>query len=137
MWLTLLTEGFLPFSGSAILLPGLALLGWSIAALGIPLSFGWVCWLLVNLIASATIMLAFSYLWGSLAFWSPRGAEEISSSSLGLINQLKIFPLDGLGGVLVGGLLTFLPTGFIAWLSTHACGPWDGPSARARDLVSG
>ncbi|CAA9361036.1 MAG: hypothetical protein AVDCRST_MAG93-7655, partial [uncultured Chloroflexia bacterium] len=57
-----------------------------------------------------------SYLWGSLAFWSPRGAEEISSSSLGLINQLKIFPLDGLGGVLVGGLLTFLPTGFIAWL---------------------
>lgn len=116
MWLTLMTEGFLPFSGSAILLPGFGLLAWSITSLHMALSFTWIGWFVVNLIASATIMFAFSYLWGSLAFWAPRGAEEISSGALGLMNQLRIFPLDGLGTLLTGGLLTFLPTGFIAWL---------------------
>ncbi len=116
MWLSLLTEGFLPFSGSAILLPGFALLAWAIGTLGMALSAPWIGWLVLNIVASATIMLAFSYAWGSLAFWSPRGAEELSTGTLGLMNQLKIFPLDGLGAFMTTGLLTFLPTGFIAWM---------------------
>ena len=116
MWLALLTEGFLPFSGSAILMPGFALLVWSVVTLGMTISAAWLGWLVLNMVASGTIMLAFSYAWGSLAFWSPRGAEELSSGTLNLVNQLKIFPLDGLGVVLTTGLLSFLPTGFIAWM---------------------
>ena len=81
MWLALVTEGFLPFSSSAVLLPGFGLLAWAMASLDIALSLSFVGWFVLNIVASATIMLAFSYAWGSLAFWAPRGAEELSSGS--------------------------------------------------------
>jgi ABC-2 type transport system permease protein len=115
LWMTLLTEGFLPCSGSAILVPGIALIAWSVQSLDVSLSFAWFGWFLLNLLASTAIVLAFSYGWGSLAFWAPRSAEEISASSHSIVSQLKIFPLDGVGAVLAGGLLTILPAGFIAW----------------------
>jgi len=61
------------------------------------------------------VVVAFSFLWGSLAFWAPRAAEEISSSAVDLMVQLKAFPLDGLGPVPLAGLMTMLPVGFVAW----------------------
>jgi ABC-2 type transport system permease protein len=64
--------------------------------------------------------LAFSFLWGSLAFWAPRAAEEISSSATSLITNLKSFPLDGLGPLLLSGLLTIIPVGFVAWYPCRA-----------------
>jgi ABC-2 type transport system permease protein len=115
LWMALLTEGFAPFSDSAGLLLGIGLFAGSIRMLSLALSAGWVALLLVNLLASAVLVAAFLYLWSSLAFWAPRGAEEISSSALDLIEQLKSFPLDGMGPVLLGGLLTVVPSGFVAW----------------------
>ena len=38
-------------------------------------------------------------LWGSLAFWAPRAAEELNSSTFELSNQLAPFPLDGAAGI--------------------------------------
>jgi ABC-2 type transport system permease protein len=113
--MALLTEGFMPFSGSAILLPGCGLMLWAIHRLSLPVSPGWLALLALNLAASAGVALSFSFLWGSLAFWAPRAAEEISSSSVRLVYQLKSFPLDGLGPVLSGGLMMVLPVGFVAW----------------------
>ena len=75
----------------------------------------WLAALVVNLVASAAIVLAFNYLWGSLAFWAPRGAEEINSSSTHLLDGLKPFPLDGLGSAPLVGLLTVVPSGFVGW----------------------
>ncbi|HUS14397.1 MAG TPA: ABC-2 family transporter protein, partial [Chloroflexia bacterium] len=65
--------------------------------------------------ASSAVALSFSFLWGSLAFWAPRAAEEISTSSNRFMDNLKAFPLEGLAPVLVGGLVTVLPVGFVAW----------------------
>ena len=68
-----------------------------------------------NVVASCAVVLAFSYLWGSLAFWAPVAAEEISSRAFGFMYQLKAFPLDGLSSFLLAGMLTVLPVGFVAW----------------------
>jgi ABC-2 type transport system permease protein len=122
LWQSLLTEGFMPFSGGAELIPGLALMLWAAPRLGLPFpqSPAWGALLLLNLLASAVILLAFSYTWGSLAFWAPRTAEEISSSALRMMTQLKPFPLDGAGALLSGALLTVLPAGFVAWYPCRA-----------------
>lgn len=112
---SLLTEGFTPFSGSATLFPGIVLLIWAINGLALPISAGWLALFMINILSSVASVLAFSFLWGSLAFWAPRAAEEISSSATHLLEQLKSFPLDGLGIVLLSGLMTIVPVGVVAW----------------------
>ncbi len=118
--LSLMTEGFNPTFGLPTLIPGIALIVLALPHLALSLSAGW--WLLfgVNLIASTAIVLAFQFAWGSLAFRAPRAAEELSSSSMQLIVQLKAFPLDGLGGLLAGSLIFALPVGCVAWLPCRA-----------------
>lgn len=120
VWMTFLTEGFAPFSGSPMLVPGVALLVWSATEVALPASVGWWLAFAADLVASATIVLAFSFLWGSLAFWAPRAAEEISTSAMRMTDQLKGFPLDGLGAGARVGLLTAVPVGFVAWLPSRA-----------------
>lgn len=131
LWLALLTEGFTPVSGPTVVLPGLALVAWSLGRLGLAVTPGWLA-LLVNLVASAVIVLAFSFLWGSLAFWAPRGAEEISSSALRALGQVQSYPLDGIGAGLQAGLLSALPAGFVAWFPCRAL---LGLDPRRLDLV--
>lgn len=120
LWVALLTEGFMPFSGLPVLLPGLGMLAWAASKLALPMTPGWLALLALNLAASSAVVLSFSFLWGSLAFWAPRAAEEISSSSVTLLSQLKSFPLDGLSPLLTGGMLTLLPVGFVAWYPCRA-----------------
>lgn len=120
LWVALLTDGFTPFSGSSALIIGIALLCWATNLLAVPVGAGWIALLVMNLIASALIVLAFSFLWGSAAFWAPRAAEEISSSAVRLMSQLKSFPLDGLAPLLIGSLVTILPVGFVAWYPCRA-----------------
>jgi ABC-2 type transport system permease protein len=115
LWLSLVTEGFMPLSGSAILLPAAGLLWWAGHALGLDPGAGWWALFAIQVFASAAVATAFSFLWGSLAFWAPRAAEEISSSALRLVYQFSPFPLDGSGPLLLGGLLSVVPVGFVAW----------------------
>jgi ABC-2 type transport system permease protein len=129
LWVVLLTEGF-NLTGLASVLPGLGLLWWALAHLPVTITPGWLLLLLINVPASAVIVLSFSFLYGSLAFWAPRAAEEVSSASLQALDQLKSFPLDGAGAGLVGGLLTFLPAGFVGWFPCRALlGLDSGPAA--------
>jgi ABC-2 type transport system permease protein len=120
LWMTLVTEGFAPFSGAAELIPGLGLLAWSIAHGALAASPLSLSLLVLNVVASSAIALSFTFVWGSLAFWAPRAAEELNSSSWRLLNGLKSFPLDGVGSVLLGGLLTVVPAGFLAWYPSRA-----------------
>lgn len=120
IWVSLLTEGFTPCSGSSVLIAGIGLLVWAASRLPLAITPAWLALLGLNLAASSAIVMAFSFLSGSLAFWAPRAAEEISSSSTNLLTQLKAFPLDGLGPALLGCLLTVLPVGFVAWYPCRA-----------------
>jgi ABC-2 type transport system permease protein len=127
MWLTLLTEGFSPAAGLPVLVAGVLLLVWGTAASAASTSPAWLGMLALNLAASCLIVLSFAYVIGSLAFWAPRAAEEINSSSWQLITQLRSFPLDGVGPPLLGGLLTVVPAGFAAWYPSRALlglDPW-------------
>ena len=116
LWMGLLTEGFIPFSGCWSLLTGAGITAWAMVQLNTGFPAQW--WLLfgANLLASCTVALAFSFLWGALAFWAPAAAEEISSRAVGSLYQLKAFPLDGLSAVVLTGMLTVLPVGFVACL---------------------
>lgn len=120
LWMIFITEGFAPLSGLTGLIPGVLLFAWGLSGLQLELTIGWWAILLLNMFASATIMMSFSYIWGSLAFVAPRSSEEISSSVSRLLDQLKVFPLDGLGGMLLGSLLTIAPVGFVAWYPVQA-----------------
>ena len=115
MWVTLVTEGFSPCAGLPIFLPGLGLLGWATVQLGIQVTLVWLTFLLFNFLGSCLIVFAVSYVVGSLAFWAPRASEEINSSSWRLISELRTFPLEGVAPLLLGGLLTAVPIGFVAW----------------------
>lgn len=111
MWVLLLSEGFSPLSGSGLVISGgvlLALAGEGIGAFG-PAVF------VLNWAASVAIVVAFSYAWGSVAFWAPRAAEEINSSTMDMVDQLRAFPLDGLGPGMIGVLLSIVPVGLVAW----------------------
>lgn len=120
IWMALLTDGFAPFSGGLTLVPAVAVLVWATAQLGQAVTPGWLGLLALNVTASAAIALAYSYLWASLAFWAPRAAEEINTSTWRMLSQLSPFPLDGVAPVLLGGLLTAVPVGLLAWYPSRA-----------------
>ncbi len=120
IWMALLTDGFNPFGASGIFVSGLGLLLWALSHLTLNISPMWVVLLIVNLVASAVVVLSFAYFWGSLAFWAPRAAEEINTPSLHMLGQLKLFPLDGLSGFALSSLLTVAPVGFVAWYPSRA-----------------
>jgi ABC-2 type transport system permease protein len=119
LWQTIVSDGFTPFTGSARLVSGIVVLGWAMHALALPFDAAWIGLALAHLAAAVLITLSFSYLWGSFAFVAPRGAEEINSSSMRMLDQLNPFPLDGVGAVLAGSLLSFVPAGLLAWLPTR------------------
>jgi ABC-type uncharacterized transport system permease subunit len=116
LWQTIASDGFTPFSGSGQVFAGAAVLGYAIHALALPIDPAWLALALLHIASGAVIILAFAYIWGSLAFIAPRGAEEINSNTMRMLEQLKPFPLDGVGAFLMGGLLSFVPAGFLAWL---------------------
>jgi ABC-2 type transport system permease protein len=115
VWMVLLTEGFMPLSGCLPVFAGAGIMAWSLGQLGIPSSLGWWLWLTCYVAASCALVMALTFLWGSLAFWSPVGAEEASSNATRLVFGLSMFPLDGLGPLALGTLLTVMPVGFVAW----------------------
>jgi ABC-2 type transport system permease protein len=116
LWVTIASDGFTPFSGSGNFLAGAGVLIYASSTLGLEVDAAWLALLALHVASAAAIVLSFAYLWGSLAFIAPRGAEEINSETMRLLEQLKPFPLDGVGAVLVTGLLSAVPAGFLAWL---------------------
>jgi ABC-2 type transport system permease protein len=81
---------------------------------------GWLALCVCNLLASAAVLLSVSFFWGSLAFFAPRAAEEINTPLVRMFDHVKLFPLDGLSGTLLNGLLTVVPVGFVAWYPCRA-----------------
>lgn len=119
LWRTLLTEGFTPLDFWPTLTVGIVLLVWSTASQHVAVSAGWLGLLAVNLLASIVVQTSFLYAWGSIAFWAPRGAEEISSAAAGLLHGVS-FPLDPVPRVLRTVLVTAVPSGLLSWLPARA-----------------
>lgn len=120
VWVTLLTEGFIPASGSGVLVTGIILLCYAISKLHWTVTIGWILLLLASLVFSAVINLSYSLLWGSMAFYAPTAAEEVCTSIVDLFSTVRNFPLNGMGRVWQLILLSIIPVGFCAWYPTIA-----------------
>ncbi len=111
----LLTSGFMPFSGSANLLVGAALLGVAARRLALPASLPWIACLVFYLFLTLAVIIALSYLFATVAFWAPVAAEEISSYVINATGRISTYPLSGMPKALQWSLMTLLPTGLMAW----------------------
>jgi ABC-2 type transport system permease protein len=120
LWLSLVTEGFAPATGSGMFLPAVLLLGAAGQQLDLTITPAWCVLFVIEVLASILVVQAFEYAWASLAFWAPRAAEEINSRTWDLLHTLTPFPLDGLSGWALGGLLTVVPAGLVAWYPSRA-----------------
>jgi len=116
LWMQMLTEGFMPFSGSYGLILGLILTGIAVARLEIVLTPVWFLLLIYDVIIHMTLRLSQSALYGAATFWRPVACEEISSTIIDLHNQLGKFPLFGLPAWLMTILHTVMPIGLLAYL---------------------
>lgn len=119
LWRTLLTDCFTPFDFWPVLALGVTLMAVSLTRLYVAVSPGWVGLLALNLLASVVVHTSFLYTWGCVAFWAPRGAEEISSSAARLIGQVS-FPLDPVPRGLRAVLVSIVPSGLLSWFPARA-----------------
>ena len=130
LWKALAAEGFSPFDLLLTVALGAGTLIWAIARLPQTHHPLWFGALALNLAASICVFVSYQYLWGVLAFWSPRGAEEVNTTSASVIESLAGYPLDAAPRAVVTVLLTVVPVGFIGWVPSRALlGMGPGPAA--------
>lgn len=116
----LLTEGFMPVSGSGGFLIGIVLTALAWTRLHLEFTFFRVGLLLLYMLCHIMLTLGQSFLFGSAAFWTPVASEELSTLILDLNGQLGRFPLFGLPRWLLSLLCTLLPVGLLAYLPSLA-----------------
>ena len=116
----LMTEGFVPFSGSSNLISGTIIMIIAVTNLGISLPWWWILSLVGNLIVTMAIILGQAYLASSLTFYAPVQAEEISGYVIDSLGYISTFPLSGMPLYLQLPLVTIIPTGLLAWFPTLA-----------------
>ena len=114
--LQLMTEGFMPFSGSSGFLIGAALTAIAVRRLGIALTPRWLLLLVYYIVIHMALQIAQGVLYGASAFWQPVACEEISTMILDLNAPLGRFPLFRRPASLSGLLHTVLPVGLLAYL---------------------
>lgn len=119
MWMQLLTEGFIPVSGNSGLICGIAITAYSVSQLGLAAGFARILALAGSVLLSVAVILSFSFITGSLAFYAPVAGEEISTVAVSFFGSLKTIPLGGLSMPVKIVLSTVLPIGLTAWLPAN------------------
>ena len=113
-----LTVGIFPFTCSGSFLSGIALLCVAVWKMEMTLAWWWPGVLILQLMISMVIVVAFSYLFSSLAFYAPVQCEEISSTVIYSVEHTMTFPLSGMPVYIRYPLLTIFPAGLTAWFPT-------------------
>jgi ABC-2 type transport system permease protein len=116
----LLTEGFIPFSGSSNLLSGLIVMVIAVKSLAFTVTLVWFLHLVLQLLVSTVIILALNYLFSSLAFYAPSQAEEISTYVRNSSHNLSTYPLSGMSMAVQLPLLSVFPAGLLGWFPSLA-----------------
>ena len=122
----LITEGFIPFTGSQNLVFGIGIITWALHGIGIQ-GIGimphalWFLGLVGYLLVSVTIILGLSYLFSSLTFRWQAAFEEISSTVIDdLTSVLANYPLSGMPSAVQWTLITVVPSGLLGWFPACA-----------------
>ena len=113
-----LTVGIFPFTGSSSFLSGIGMLWVAVCHMETVMPWWWSGALILQLIISMVIVVAFSYLFSSLAFYAPVQCEEISSAVVYSMERTMTFPLSGMPMYIRYPLLTIFPAGLMAWFPT-------------------
>lgn len=119
IWMQLATEGFIPVSGSSMLVCGAGLTAYAMVRLHMAVTPLWLLWFVLSLLCSAAVVLAVSYIAGAAAFYAPVAAEEISTTAVELFS-VRSYPLGGLPHAAQVALCTVLPVGLAAWFPANA-----------------
>ena len=143
LWMQLLTEGFMPFSGNSGFLAGIILTAASTARLGIAVTPGWLAILALYCVARMGVGVGIAYIAGSAAFYHPVACEELSSVALDMLETTGKYPLVSLPFWLQAILTTALPVGLMSYLPSmvllqkiHAPAAYVWPFAVAAALLS-
>jgi len=115
LWMQLLTEGFVPFSGSSKLICGVVLLTVSISQLGLAVTPLWLAMLVFSQLCSLATVVSSVYIVSCTAFFAPVAAEEISMVVMELFGDIKLYPLGGLSARAMATFCTIVPVGLAAW----------------------
>ena len=113
-----LTVGIFPFTGSCSFLSGIGMLCVAACHMKTVMPWWWPGMLILQLIISMVIVVAFSYLFSSLAFYAPVQCEEISGAVVYNLGRTMTFPLSGMPMYIRYPLLTIFPAGLMAWFPT-------------------
>lgn len=119
LWMQFLTEGFIPVSGNSGLVCGIGITAYSIAQLNLSSGLVWILALSGSVLLSVAVVLSFSYILSSIAFYAPVAGEEISTVAIGFFGSLKTIPIGGLAMPIKAALVTVLPIGLTAWLPAN------------------
>ena len=116
----LLTEGFIPFSGTSNLVSGFLVMSMAVRSLAYAVTLTWMLRLGLQLLISTIIVLALNYLFSSLAFYAPSQAEEISTYVRNSAHNLSTYPLSGMSLAVQLPLLSVFPAGLLGWFPSLA-----------------
>lgn len=116
----LLTEGFIPISGSSNVFSGGIIILIAIKSLGLVLPWWWVLSFIVNVVVTISIIISLTYIFSTAAFYAPVQAEEISSYVIDTTGNLSTYPLSGMSLAVQIPLITVFPAGLLGWFPSLA-----------------
>lgn len=138
LWMQLLTEGFMPFSGSSGFWAGVIMTCVTTVRLKLSVTLGWILLLIGYTIARMAVAAGCSFIAGTAAFYKPVACEELSSVVLDALNAAGKYPLAALPDWLLGIFSTFLPVSLMAWLpGTILLGKINAPQAMVWPFAAG
>ena len=111
----LMTEGFMPVSGSGQLWAGIAICIIAMVRLNLNITVGWAFLFIMFHIISQLIFLSMLYIPSVLAFYYPVAAEETAMAISNLQWQLSSYPLGQMPSIIKVSLNTVLPIGLTVW----------------------
>lgn len=112
----LLTEGFMPVTGSSGLIVGIVLTAVSCARLNLTIDFLWMAAFIVYVLCHCALLMGQSFLYGAGAFYRPSACEELSTMVLDANSLIGKYPLVALPGWAMALLTTVFPAGLLAYV---------------------
>ena len=115
LWIQLMTEGFLPFSGNITIILGIGMMVYSIDKLSLDVSLWWTIKLIFYILGSTAIIMSMLYIVSSKAFYTPVESEESAGYVLEF-TRVKVYPLGIYSKLWQTVFCTVLPVGLATWL---------------------
>ncbi len=116
LWMQLVTEGFMPFTGSNGFIVGLIMVIVTSSKLSLAVTPGWLILFVLYTLARMATAAGCAFIAGTAAFYKPVACEELSSVALDALNAAGKYPMAALPEWIQAVFATILPVGLMAWV---------------------